>query len=494
MIALDDAETLPAMSRARLSMSFSSLLLTSLALSSVGCGGDDVVAEGGEGTSSTSDPETGDGDGDAATGDGDGEGDGDGDKEPVCGDGELDPGEECDDGNGEEGDGCTAECVVSSCGLKWSTLEPAANGVEGARDTAIDEAGNVYAAGIIINDDNDAWVAKWGPDGTKLWAVSFDSGNGNDAIDAMVLDDAGNIYVTGWMEGSADDELWYAALDNDGAELWSVMESSGGGGNFDGNEDQGHDIALSPEGDVVEVGTFGIADGDDDVWVRKASASDGSEIWTSTWGGMGDNGSPDRGFTVAVAPNGRVWAGGREHVAFNSQEAVLLAFDSDGNFESRTQPRPSGTHTHTPVVSAASDDAVYFGIDADSSPFTGWFYKLGNDGSEQWVISNEDLVTVGAAWRVRGVGIDGNGNIGIGGVFTNEEIGESLYWGQAWTALLDADGNYLCRSDHMADDAFLPASLELNGASYTGAGFAISGRLAAAQGNTFELWTGFFLP
>src|SRR5690606_24069913 len=96
-------------------------------------------------------------------------------------------------------------------------------------------------------------------------------------------------------------------------------------------DDIGSGIAVTPDGDLVVVGRVRVGDGDDDVWVRKADPSDGSEIWTMTWTGVGDGMfSTDRVGAVSVAPDGSVWVGAREHIAFDTQDATLLHFDADG--------------------------------------------------------------------------------------------------------------------------------------------------------------------
>src|SRR5690606_28359528 len=149
------------------------------------------------------------------------------------------------------------------------------------------------------------------------------------------------VYVVGWHEGAGDD-VWYAALDPSGVELWSVLVD--GGVVVDG-DDRGSGIVLTPDGELVIVGRVRVGDGGDDVWVRKASTSDGAELWTTTWSGTGDGMfSTDRAGQVAVADDGSIWVAAREHVAFDTQEATLLHFDADGNFVALHQPQAGGSH------------------------------------------------------------------------------------------------------------------------------------------------------
>ncbi len=471
--------------------------LATFALLVTACPSDEVpVDEGNETTAAgDGDGDPGDGDGDPGDGDGDpGDGDGDGDgDEPMCGDGTVDPGEECDDGNTDDGDGCSPTCALGPCGLAWTSTEAIESSAGGGLDVAVGADGSVYVAGISLNATNDAWVAKWNPDGTQAWAQSFGVA-GNDAAAAIALGPDGVVYVAGWFAGAGDD-IWYAALDSSGAEQWSVQFDGGGMEVMDG-DDRATGIAPTPDGDLVVVGRVRVGDGDDDVWVRKAAAADGGELWSTTWSGTGDGMfSTDRSGQVAVASSGDIWVGAREHIDFDSQDATLLHFDADGNLVASYQPQGGGNQQQDPIDVAVSGDAVYFAFAKFGFPYRGWLYKLGFDGSEQWSKTEADWVTIGEDWIVRGIGLDDAGALGVAGVYRNEEEGEGIDWGEAWVAKLDGDGNVVCRSSHMVDDGnLIPPSLSIDGAGFSGGGFGLTGIETAGQGNATMLWTGFFAP
>ncbi|PRP95539.1 hypothetical protein ENSA5_38220 [Enhygromyxa salina] len=476
------------MHRLPFALGLSALILT-------GCPAADDTAE-------TADPETSTGDGDGDTGDtgdteeGDGDGDpGDGDGDTgSCGDGELDDGEECDDGNNDDGDGCSSTCQVSECGLAWAVSMDVPSSTAGAFEVAMGDDGSIFAAGVAVNADNDAWAAKWNADGTLAWQQSYDSGNGNDAATGIALGAGGEIYLAGWMEGAGDD-LWYAQIDpSSGAEIWAVTVA-GDLMIMDG-DDLGTGIAVDPSGDLIVAGRLRVGDGDDDIWVRKASAADGAEIWTSTWTGVGDGMfSTDRAGPVTVADDGTIWVAAREHVDFNTQEATALKFDGDGNFVSMIQPQAGGDHQHDVIDIVADGGSVYFAMQKNDFPYRGWLYKFGSDGSEEWVKTEEDWIIGGEDWAVRGIGIDGAGHVGVGGVFSNEDPDEGIDWGEAWVARLDGAGEFVCRSSHMIDDGMLiPPSLSVDAAGFNASGFGVVGIETAGQGNATKLWTGFFKP
>jgi cysteine-rich repeat protein len=475
------------------------IFLGAIALLSTACTSDEVTAEGGETSNGDGDGDpTGDGDGDP-TGDGDGDptGDGDGDPAGTCGDGTLDPGEACDDGNTEDGDGCSPTCQISACGLEWTWTEDVPSSVGGGLDVAVGSDGSVYVAGIAINADNDAWVAKWNPDGSQAWSESFDSGNGNDAANSIAVAADGTVYVVGSRKDDGDDQ-WVIALDDSGTELWSVTFA----GDVAGADDVGTGVALAPDGDLVVVGRIRVGDGDDDVRVMKLDSGDGSELWSTTWSGTGDgNFSTDRSGAVAVADDGSVWVAAREHVDFDSQDATLLHFAADGSFIAAFQPQAGGDQRHDPIDVAVDGDAVYFAFEKSAFPYRGWLYKLDTAGTEAWVKTEADWPVleggdpIGRSWAIRGIGIDASGDLGLAGVFTNEEAGQGISWGEAWVAKLDGAGATVCHGRHqVVDGNVIPPSLSLAGGGFSSGGFAVTGIETAGQGNATKHWTGYFTP
>jgi hypothetical protein len=280
-----------------------------------------------------------------------------------------------------------------------------------------------------------------------------------------------------------------------------VREQDVVGSVMDG-DDFASDNEVAPDGDQVILGRTRIGDGDDDVWLRKADAGDGTDVWTSGWSGMGDGMfSTDRAFAVTVADDGSVWAAVREHVDFDSQEAKLLHFSAGGDFVDQFQPQPSGDHSHDPIDVVAAGGSIYFAMEKNDFPYRGWLYKLGTDGTEEWVKTEADWpminpdTIVGEDWAIEGLGVDADGNLGVGGDFGNEEEGQGIVWSEAWTAKLDGAGEIICRSSYKADDgAALPPTINIYAATYSSAGFGLLGVQTSAQGNMYQTWTGFFLP
>lgn len=112
----------------------------------------------------------------------------------VCGDGILDDDEECEPGDDQAGIPCAADCRLP-VREGWTALESGRiyNAV------AIDDAGNVFAAGYEPNEnDDDLIVQAYGPDGSQTWLYTRDSGSFDDdvATDVAMLP-SGEVAVVG---------------------------------------------------------------------------------------------------------------------------------------------------------------------------------------------------------------------------------------------------------------------------------------------------------
>lgn len=417
--------------------------------------------------------------------------------EPFCGDGNIDPGEECDDGNTVEGDGCSASCIVTACGMRWSVQEATTTSLVQALDVAVADDGSLYLIGRDEGpDDFDIWVAHYDQDGA-IWETTFDYGVGNDAGLAITIGPGGQLFAGGRAKAD-EDAMWWASLSpTDGSENWSeVMD-----GPNPGDDDRVSDVAISEGGEVLLVGEVGTDNGSD-VWLSMREVGTGEELWTTTWSGEGDgNNSPDLSGPMAVAPNGDVWVGAREFVDFNSQDAALLRFDGAGNLLEEFVPLGGGNHQHNPVALLATEDAVYYAIESDSGAvYRSWLVRLDAEGNEVWTRdeaywADHEGETIGSDWGARSLGQASNGDVIVMGDMLGGDDFEMLYYGEAWVARLDAAGDYVCRGRYRVDDGLIiPPSLAITGAGSGASGAAgLSGVLSAGQGPNTWRWTGYFL-
>ncbi len=241
---------------------------------------------------------------------------------------------------------------------------------------AVDTQGSVYLTGYTTSNDfptntgafqrtrqggTDAFVAKFGPDGTAVYST-FLGGGSDDAAYGIAVDNNGNAYVTGetfsnsFPQANAPyqhsrhggQEGFVTELNNDGSGLIFSTFIGGAG------DDVGNGIALDPSGNIYVVGTTtsdsdfsipnrsfntGYNGGASDIFVAKYTTSGQSLAWTTFLGSHGT----DDGSAIAVDSRGNVYVAGDTDSdqypvtrdAFQSSrgggfDAVLSVLDTNG--------------------------------------------------------------------------------------------------------------------------------------------------------------------
>ncbi|MCY1055287.1 DUF4215 domain-containing protein [Nannocystis sp. SCPEA4] len=188
-------------------------------------------------------------------------------------------------------------------GEVWSRVHVGdSGGLDSLSGVAVDGAGNVYAVGreSTAGEGFDILVLQYGPDAQPGWSDRVDGGmGGNDwALDVAVdPDDA--VYVAGRVEtGGGFADAWLRKYDGAGQALWTGTFA----GEFGGSDDAVA-IAATAGGGFVAAGGTAVGEDDVDLWIRRYDA-EGSEIWTDVVAGM--NGGVDTATDVAFTPDGGV--------------------------------------------------------------------------------------------------------------------------------------------------------------------------------------------
>lgn len=118
-------------------------------------------------------------------------------------------------------------------GTRLWTWKSGASADDSAASVAIDTGNSVYLAGRtggalagkFQGGPDDAWVAKFGADGKRLWARQIGTESG-DWANGVTTDSARNVYVTGSTEGSLGGakqghrDAWLAKYSGQGAQQW----------------------------------------------------------------------------------------------------------------------------------------------------------------------------------------------------------------------------------------------------------------------------------
>lgn len=202
----------------------------------------------------------------------------------------------------------------------------------------------------------DAFIVKFSSAGTRLWA-SYYGGNDLDSGLSCAVDSTGNIYMAGYTEsatniawGGHQDSLrngqdaFIVKFSPTGTRLWASYYGGNSG-------DIGHSCSVDANGNVYLIGetysdtdiAFGghqnsyIPNGSADAFIVKFSSS-GTRLWASYYGGF----SKDIGYSCSVDPSGNVYlagytqsnsniaSGGHQNSLSGNQDAFIVKFNSSG--------------------------------------------------------------------------------------------------------------------------------------------------------------------
>lgn len=180
---------------------------------------------------------------------------------------------------------------------------------------AVDSAGNAIVTGVFGGSIDfgsgaftapdaydDGYVVKLASaDGAHLWSYQF-GGLEDDVGHVVATDSSGAFYLTGATDWGVDfggglvgdgsgQDAFVVKFDAANAHVWSFGISGSG-------REEGEGLAVDSAGNVWAAGDFDgnvilgsdtIASvGSDDFWVAKLDPGDGSMLWSSTFGGEGD--------------------------------------------------------------------------------------------------------------------------------------------------------------------------------------------------------------
>ncbi len=290
---------------------------------------------------------------------------------------------------------------------------------------AVDGAGFVYVTGNTHNGTDYDWLTiKYNPDGDTAWARVYDSGLGEDLVQALAVDNSGNIYVVGWTPDNAIHDWCMVKYDPDGVFLWSRIRD------WAADVDQGcHDIVVDTAGGrLYMVGDF-IGPGGTWDYLTVICDLDGNFQGENGWSGgvaVDNNGwaiTADDSMNIYVT--GDVWNATRDWgtVKYNSNLALQWNVTYD-----------SGTEDNIPPSAIAVDHTgcVYLVGWAENTTTDWQIVKYSPGGIFLW---EQTLDTLGADEGAWGVVVDQAGYIYVNGDFDT---------GTGWdcrTIKCDWDGN-----------------------------------------------------
>jgi cysteine-rich repeat protein len=380
---------------------------------------------------------------------------------PACGNGYVEADEECDDANAVDDDACSNACQVP-CGLQWSTLTlgPTLDSEIEGRFVARDGGDQIVVAGrlreitvemdgTVLEGDDTVLVQAYDGVGGMVWERILAAADGDALPAGVAVDAAGDVYAAATIDaadgGRAIEVTKLEAAT--GATAWV----HGFDGPFPGEDEVATGIAVGPDGRPVLTGQVRAGDGDDDVWLRKLDAADGSEVWTQTHSGVGSGGfSTDDGGPLAIAGDGSIYVLARLYESFSVQRGALLRFSPDGGPPAWVfQPEIPGseqTFVLGPVAVGEDDQPVMSVLRSSGATIDFWLYKLDADGQPLWMRSRADFEVRGAGddWILEGLAGSGEELLVQGRYLNDQRLAGSAWW-EIWVSRLAADGSPRCQ-------------------------------------------------
>ena len=200
-------------------------------------------------------------------------------------------------------------------GKQWGVpvIHSSNNDVSGM---SVDTDGNIYVT-IYGNPS----VAKFSPEGTKIWEIFPDLENGN--ISTLKLDKFNNVYL-GISRGKETDPI-LIKYSNQGKELqrYNISNSS--------RETNVVDVAVDSEGNIYAGGftydnLFADNAGKVDAFLAKI-APDGTQLWGKQWGSEGE----DKIWSIVFDNNQNIFVTFGMNVTSKDVNYMARLFSSDGN-------------------------------------------------------------------------------------------------------------------------------------------------------------------
>ena len=285
--------------------------------------------------------------------------------------------------------GVAAYSVAKWNGTTWSALgtgvtngTSVAHGVYAGKVFALAVAGNgdVYVGGAFNRAGGVAAysVAKW--NGTAWSALS----TGAYYVHALAVDGSGNVYAGGRFTLAGDIAANYVAK-WDGT-VWSAL----GTGTANGVNGYVHSLAVAGNGDVYAGGEFDQAGG---IAARSVAKWNGT-AWSSLGLGVYNSSSRATVYTLAVAGNGDVYAGGSFTIAWGAVANKVAKWNGTA-WSALGTGAANGVNGTVSALTVASNGDVYV---------SGQFSQAGGAAASSVAKFN------GTAWSTLGTGLSAPAN------------------------------------------------------------------------------------
>jgi hypothetical protein len=203
---------------------------------------------------------------------------------------------------------------------QWTqTHDGPANGSDDGRAVAVDSAGNVIAAGYesVEGQGDDMWIRKYDTSGSEVWTHPYQGASGaEDRSSGVAVDSSDGVVVIGHTRVGPGRNVWMRRLDADGDIVVTYTYNGPAA-----QDDEGHAVVLDGADTAVMTGYRGVAADDRDIWVRTLDTSN-VVGWTQSFAGAAA--LQDEGHAVALDPDGNILVAG-EITESGSRSDIFVA-------------------------------------------------------------------------------------------------------------------------------------------------------------------------
>lgn len=262
---------------------------------------------------------------------------------------------------------------------KWiQRYSSTGNNMDISRDIVVDNLGNVYITGYVIEDFG---TIKYDSAGVQQWVQIYNGpANGSDRASTIALDESNNVYVTGYSQGIVSSyDFATIKYNSQGIQQWIKIYN--GPANYD---DVAYSISIDSSENIIVCGqSVGAVSGYDYATIKYNSA--GLEQWIRFYNGTGN--STDAPSNVIVDNFENIIVCGSSVGIGTRYDCVTIKYNSSG--DQQWIQRYNGLDSLNDIIRSINVDSLgnVYGIGFSTSNGTGddiLTLKYNSEGFLQW--------------------------------------------------------------------------------------------------------------